>query len=152
MSALDGPPPVPVELPGPCRCAGTPHDHDIVYLYAETPLDLGVAAHQAIKAHPDDAPGLATAMTMEYVRRGICGWTFLDDEGREIPVTRDNIARVLPFDRGGYEVSLKAVSLYDADVLRPLLSRLERSSRVIPIDASTSANLSSSPRRRKRSA
>lgn len=152
MSALDNPPPVAVELPGPCRCLGEPHDHDIVYLHAETPLALGVAAHQAIKAHPDDIPGLSTAMTMEYVRHGICGWTFRDDEGRAIPLTADAIERALPFSRGGYEVSLKAVELYDEDVLRPLLSRIGRSSRVIPITASTSASPSSSPRRRKRSA
>lgn len=152
MSVLDSPPPVPVELPGPCRCAGQPHDQDIVYLHAETPLALGVAAHQAIKAHPDDIPGLSTAMTMEYVRHGVVAWSFLDDEGKPIPINADTIDRALPFSHGGYEVSLKAVELYDEDVLRPLLSRIGRSSRVIPITASTSASRSSSPRRRRRSA
>lgn len=150
MSALDGPPLVAVEV-GPCRCAGSPHGQDVVYLHGETTAEIGLAAYGAIAA-ADGVADQRLRLGMAYLVNGVADWTFLDDAGQPIPVTPDTIRRALPWGKGGRDVAEKANELYSDEVVRPLVERAQRSSRVTSITASTSANRPSSSVRRKRSA
>lgn len=150
MSALDGPPLVAVEV-GPCRCSGSPHDPDIVYLHGEATPEIGLAAYGAIAA-AEGVEDQRVRLGMAYLVHGVADWTFVDDGGSPIPVTPDTIRRALPWGRGGREVAEKANELYSDEVVRPLVERAQRSSRVTSITASTSVSRPSSSARRKRSA
>lgn len=151
MSVLDTPPPVAVEV-GACRCEGSPHEGgDIVYLHAEAPPEMGLAAYSAIQTASGQEETF-TRLFMVFLRYGVADWTFVDDEGRPIPVTADNISVALPWGKGGSEVANKAAELYQEAVLRPLVSPPPTSSRVTPIRGSTSASRPSSPAPRRRSA
>lgn len=150
MSVLDAPELVAVNV-GPCRCKGAPHtEGDVVSLWPEMPLEGGVAAHQAIASH-NDVPSLKTALSMVYTVYGVADWTFVRDDGLPIPVTRENVARALPFSRGGFEVANRAAELYDEAVTAPLVRRQRASSNGSLTAISTSAKTPSSQRPRKRS-
>lgn len=150
MSVLDAPPYVPVDV-GPCRCAGTPHDSDVVYLHGETTAALGLAAYAAIAA-AEGVEDQRLRLGMAYLIHGVAEWTFLADDGTPIPVTPETVSRALPWSRGGREVAEKANELYADEVVRPLVERLQRSSRVTSITASTSVSRRSSSAHRRRSA
>lgn len=116
-------------------------------------MELGLAAESTIYLHKDgEAELAATALGRVYVAYGVADWSFLDDEGKPIPVTHDNALRALPWGRGGKEVADRAAELYAPAVLRPLVERARRSSRVTSIDGSTSATRPTAQARRKRSA
>lgn len=145
-----------VEL-GECRCAGTPHDHDTVWLRAELGPDAGFAANVAVDRLLSDARAsgrteIANAEFKEplgriYAQYGIADWTFLDDDGEPVPVTQENIARlswavVFPIaERGDV--------LYGPALLAPLVAQASKSSRNGA--TSTSAPTKSSAARPKRS-
>lgn len=137
MSVLDREEPVVVNV-GPCRCAGTPHvDGDTVSLSKNPPLEVGLAASQAMAE--DGADNIRIALGLAYLR-AIEAWTFVDDDGDPIPVTPENIRAALPWGKGGDIVAEKADELYTGAVLDPLLRRLSNTSRGGPTAGSTSAN------------
>lgn len=123
MSRLDSPEPVVVEL-GPCECAGQPHEADLVYLAPTLSMPGGMAAQGAIQAAGSDAVRLQELLADIWVRYGVTGWNLLDDKGNPIPLTADNIARALPYGKGGRLVAERADDLYAEDILAPLVERV----------------------------
>lgn len=101
-------------------------------------------------------PGVTDAdilalLTERYLYLGIESWTFVDERGRPVPVTRANIAGILfanPFV--AMTVGDEADELYTSAVVLPLLGRRPTSSPRSPTDASTSAPKPSSTPRPKR--
>lgn len=116
-------------------------------------MDLGLAAEAVIYSYREGEQEQATVgLGRVYVAYGVADWTFLDDDGQQVPVSHDNAVRALPWDRGGREVATKAAELYNGAVLRPLVERASKSSRVTSIGGSTSANPQPGRVRQKRSA
>jgi hypothetical protein len=124
MSRLDSPEPVVVEL-GPCECTGQPHEADLVYLAPTLSMSGGMAAQGAIQQAGTDPVRLQELLADIWVRHGVTGWNLLDDKGNAIPLTADNIARALPYGKGGRLVAERADDLYAEDILAPLVQRLE---------------------------
>ena len=132
MPITDRGQPVEVHV-GACRCPGTPHALDTVWLKPELDVPLAIAANAAI-----DAPELARrfqagelslaeansetqyALTGVYLRHSIQRWTFVDEKGDGILVTPANITRLLPWGNGGGEVAEMADSLYSGPLFAPL--------------------------------
>lgn len=128
MSVLDRPELVPVPL-GYCPCHGQPHaDGDVVHLYPELSMAGGMAAQGAITEAWEgpslDQVRLQELLAVVWIRHGVASWTFLDDMGEPIPVTPDNIAAALPYQKGGRLVADKADDLYAEAVTAPLVERL----------------------------
>lgn len=132
MSVLDRPDNVPVPL-GYCPCEGQPHaDGDVVYLYPELSMAGGMAAQAALSDAMDDGfdqMRLQELLAKVWMRHCVAAWTFLDDLGKPIPVTPDNIALALPYGKGGRDVADKADNLYSRAVLAPLEERYAALSR-----------------------
>lgn len=150
MSVIDTPPPVAIEV-GVCRCAGSPHDQDIVWVAPEVTAEMGLASYAAIQ-NGGSVEDIQARLGAIYLRLGIVDWTFLDDEGVTIPVTPENVLRALPWGKGGFEVAERQAALYQEAVLRPLAARRPNSSPPTSITVSTSATRRSSSARAKRSA
>ena len=139
MSPANGAVQTEVNL-GPCRCAGSPHAQgDIVWLRPKAGIDMGLAATVALR-HSGTRPGdVQAALGMVFLRYGISGWTFTDENHEVVPVTADNIDLWLPWDEGGFEVADRADDLYGATVIAPLVRRSEPSPPPTPGEPSTSA-------------
>ena len=133
MSVLDRPALVPVQL-GFCPCQGNPHpDGDIVSLWPELSMEGGLAAQGAIAASFDD-DGLNQVTLQEqlakvWIRHGVAEWTFLDDYGKDIPVTPENVTLALPYAKGGRLVADMADDLYAESVTAPLAEKLSEASK-----------------------
>ena len=130
---------------GACRCPGGAHDPigDTVTLHPEPTTPLGVAAWTVVEMG-GSLPTLQGRLASVYMELGIADWTFTDERGAAIPVTPDNIARLLPFGRGGQEVWTAADALYTDTVVTPLVARMSKPSAPTPTDDSTSPSPSSS--------
>lgn len=114
--------PVPV---GACRCPGAPHeDGDVVSLYPELTMDGGMAAQAAMWIEDPVQRGVALYGALcDY---GIGEWTFVDGDGNAVPISPDNIRRLLPWMQGGAEVSHAAGALYGAAVTTPFEQLMAR--------------------------
>lgn len=125
MTTVDGMQPVVVNV-GPCRCIGgadTLHpDGDVVYLAPEASMTLGLRANGAIGDAVNDAARLTASLGRVFIEEGITDWTFVEN-GLPVPVTPANIERLLPWGRGGSDVSERADGLYSEAVLAPLVRR-----------------------------
>ena len=124
MSRLASTEPIVVDI-GPCECAGQPHETDLVYLAPALSMSGGMAAQGAIHASGGDTLRLQELLADIWVRHGVVGWNLLDDKGQPIPLTPDNIARALPYGKGGRLVAERADDLYAEDILAPLVHRLQ---------------------------
>ncbi len=119
--------PIEVDV-GPCRCPGTPHTTDSVYLKPEVdvPMQLAfTAAWNQLRADgltPDeflaDMQGILGGI---YLRHGISGWTFTDVEGSVIRVKPDTIRALLPPNKGGVKVADAGDELYTKELFAPLV-------------------------------
>lgn len=141
-------PDVPVELEG-CRCPGTPHDHDTVWLAAEITPDGGIAAMSVIERGAPDAATMEGLLGRAYVQHNITRWTLVDEKGADVQPTPWLISR-LSYD-AIKPIAEKANELYSEKLLRPLVERLSKSSQRGQTDESTSAKPDTSTKRRKRS-
>ncbi len=140
--------PVEVTVPG-----GT------VYLIPtlSNPMAMGMLA--AMEGTPADVPSMTAtfvAVAFQPTPRGaISGWTFHEDSDKgipePIPVTDENIARLLTWTQGGKEVAEKCSELYTADLFAPFAVATQRKpSRPTPMDHLTSqTRKSGSPRQRQ---
>lgn len=131
MSRLDAAEPVAVRV-GDCLCANTPHDGqdghddgDIVYLDPQLSLEGGLAANAALATNGESA-ALERELGLAYVLGGVSAWNFLDDLGRPIPVTPENIRRALPWGKGGRLVAEVANTTYFGEVIGPLVERAQQ--------------------------
>ena len=148
MSRLATTEPIVVDI-GPCECAGQPHESDVVYLAPALSMSGGMAAQGAIATSGGDALRLQELLADIWVRHGVVGWNLLDDRGNDIPLTPDNIARALPYGKGGRLVAERADDLYAEDILAPLADRLRKLSQPGPTPSGrkrTSARRTSTPR------
>lgn len=145
---------------GECRCPGAPHATDWVEMRPTADPAIGAAVMAAIRETGDDEPMMMGQLARIYVTLGIRAWSFVDHEGRPVPVRPgtagwpDLVADMLPWDRGGKVVSDRGDELYSEAVLRPLLPRSSMPSQDGPTAASTSATPrsgSTPPRRSTRS-
>lgn len=114
--------PIPVPL-GSCYCPGTPHDEDTVYLAPQLSMAGGMAAQSAITAGFDDSLRLQEMLAEVWIRFGVVSWNLTDEDG-PLEVTPENVARALPYGKGGRLVAEKADDLYAEDILAPLVQRL----------------------------
>ena len=92
----------------------------------------------------NDADILA-ALSETYLYHGVESWTFVDDKGNDVPVTRESIHDLLlahPLD--AMLVSDEADALYQPAVVLPLVERALGSLRNTLTDGSTSATTPSS--------
>ena len=112
----------PVTVPvGDCRCPGTPHEQDEVYLAAELGLTAGLAVEAAMSSNEGDAQTIAVSLAL--INHNIVGWTFTDETG-PVPVNPGTIQTWLPYAKGGEAVANKAAGLYLDSFLGPLAQRL----------------------------
>lgn len=124
--------PVPV---GACRCPGAPHaDGDVVSLHPELGLDGGLAAQAAMWI--DDPVQRGVALYGAMLDHGIAEWTFVDHEGNPEPITPAAIRRLLPWQKGGAEVSHAASAQFGASVTAPFMRQLKAASQVLKTSSS----------------
>jgi hypothetical protein len=137
---------VPVEGVA-CQCDGTPHPHgDTIWLRAELTPE---GAYAAAVASAGEGETMEQVLGWTYLVHGIVDWTFLDERGKPIPCTKENIRRL---DwTAVYPVAQKASQLgYSEALVRPLVASVSRSSRNGQTDVLTSvAKGSSRPRQRR---
>lgn len=137
-----------------CWCPGEPHpDGDRFVLAADLPPRAGIAAVTRLAQvgeHGDAAGALIEAI---LYNGGIVSWNLVDDEGKPLPVTPDNVAARVTWQKGGVELSNAAFALYvnNAD-LAPFGLTNSRSSNGAsspngPTAPSTSAKTRSSSKR-----
>jgi hypothetical protein len=138
---------VPVDLEG-CRCDGSPHDHDTVWLYPEVPPDLGLACVAAWNNGAANVESMVGILSRLYVQFGIARWTFLDEKGDPVPLNHRNVAR-LDWD-AVRPIAEKADELYAEKITRPLVAAVSKSSRNGRTAQSTPARTRSSAKPRKR--
>lgn len=140
--------PVRVDLEG-CRCPGTPHHHDWVELHPDPTIPMGAAVVAAIRRVGDDPVLMQGEFVRIYLIYGIRAWSFEEprEEGGELrPVLvapqaggwAEVVEKWLPWEGGGMEVGNAADELYSGRILRPLISRLPKSSPGGPTVGSTS--------------
>jgi hypothetical protein len=157
---------------GGCRCPGDPRPHpdgDIVTLVPRLTLPMAASLKtRMLSANlgDDSIAAVQFSLVSGYLRAApfgaIASWSLLE-EGPEVkgqptfvpvPITSENVERLLPWADGGEEVAEEADRLYGADFLAPFLRRINSSSSTGQMATSTSATTPSSPRRpspRKRS-
>jgi hypothetical protein len=91
---------------GPCRCPGAIHGEDWVELHPDLTLSGGLA----VAAHIGDNSGLSRlevgpSALKALMRTEIMAWSFLDDDGKPVPVIPETIERMLPYAKGGAVVA-----------------------------------------------
>jgi hypothetical protein len=133
-----------------CRCPGTPHDGDSVYLRPVISLYGGIATQELI-AGADPSRGSVTAAIVDgFLRREIVAWTFTDEKDKAVPVTEANIERLILSDFAyATPIADAASELYADTVIRPLVDAALKSSGRSPTNGSTSARKGRSSKRRK---
>ena len=143
--------PLVVDLPGECRCPGTPHHHDTVTLRAEPSVPMGTAAW-AVASLGGALWDIQARLSAVWMTYGIIDWSFTDEVGKAVPITPSTIEERLPFGHGGMEVAQAADELYSDTVLSPLAARMSKPSPPTPTEPSTSQSQPSSPPSPTRSA
>ena len=147
----------PIAVPGvECPCPGKPHSEgDIVELRDRLGLAAGARLQHlliASRTNEDNAAEVTGHLVEAYLLVGVCGWTFVDEAGKPVPVTEDNVRSILLEDFGlAYPVAEKADELYHQAVIGPLLNGASKPSRTTSTDASTSAREGGSAKPPKRS-
>ena len=145
---------VPVRVPCP---SGQHPDGDSVSLRPKIGLPGGYEARRKIGELRDGATHeeVIGLLLDVYVRHGVAAWTFHDDKGEPIEVTRDAIReRILDNLDTALIVADKADELYSESVVVPLVAAASKSSQATPPATSTSPttdSLASLPKRSKRS-
>ena len=130
-----------------CACP-TPHEEgDVVYLAPKLTLAGGLQAQADIIEAAGNGGMLAASWQITFVKHGAIGWNFIDDEGPvpfDVNVLLDDYELASP-------VAEKADELYGESVMRPLLQRLNPTSRNGRTNGSTSATPRSTTKPRGRS-
>lgn len=143
------------QIPTTCPCPGTPHpDGDTVTLRDKLGLKAGVMLQGSlIKANKDGvSDSEMTGLIVEaYVLHGVEAWTFVDAEGKPVPVSEATIRSLLLDDFSlSIAVSNAADDLYFGPMIVPLVLSGSISSPPSPTDESTSAATSKPSRKRSR--
>ncbi len=148
---VGGDEPIPVAVD--CLCPGRPHPGgDTISLRPELDAGGGFGVTLAMQGDPDN---ITERLGRAYLAAGIVEWTFLDDGGAPVPVTRANVRR-LRWNAAIYAVADRASELYGSAVLDPLVGASKRltrgngSSPSGPTPEPTSATRTGSATRRRR--
>lgn len=143
-----------VAVPGvACPCPGTPHpEGDTVELRETLGLGAGVALQKLVVGTNAPEPEIIGQLMEAYLRFGVCAWTFVDADGKAVPVTPDTLQALLldDFSRA-YPVAEAADKLYEGPVFGPLATAAANLSRTTPTAASTSRKGSGSRKNGMRS-
>ena len=132
-----------------CVCPGAPHESDTVTL--RDPLDFrtaitlrqSVAALYVGPSGETQQPTVAevTGLLIEsYLLYTIASWTLVDERGKPVPVSRENVIGLLMHDNPIEAAAIgdAANELYMDKVVLPLLLAASGSSRPTPTKRSTS--------------
>lgn len=119
-----------VDGPSAPNVVTLPNGHTVT-LRPEISTPLGMAALRALtEAQGHGIEGAEYALTTLWLGCAPNGepytiesWDFPDE-----PITDESIARLLPFNEGGYEVAAAAGRLYGEHVIRPFLKLIGRPS------------------------
>lgn len=122
---------------GACRCAGSPHPSDWVDLEPELTLAMASGALFAMKTADGTNSAQMAAISGAYLPAAIREWSFIEDK-EPVPITRENMERLIPWDKGGLEVTEQADALYSERLMAPLVKRLSSSAPSGPTEKSTS--------------
>lgn len=117
---------------GECRCSGTPHTLDTVWLKAELDVPLAIAANAAIRpilrmfaegeiSQAEANTDVEAALSGVYLRHAIESWTFTDEKGLPVPIRPSNVRRLLPWGNGGELVIERADDLYAERISAPFI-------------------------------
>ena len=149
---------------GSCRCPGgspTPQhpDGDIVTLVPKLTLPMAAALKTRTMADQlgdDSIAAVQFSLVSGYLRAApygaIASWSFIEEGEPDkrgnpttvpVPITPENIERLLPYADGGLEVAEAADRLYSNEVLRPLRRRSPELFQTSPTVLSTPAILGS---------
>ena len=146
----------PVEVNvGECRCPGTPHPFDLVYLRPKMGYTGGAVLQGEMSEYlstPVAERGgwvkLNARLKALYLEEGIVGWNLVDEDG-PLAVNVGNIReRFLEDFAAADQVTViadKADGLYYEAVLAPLVARLLESSQPTPTSESTSVTPNTDP-------
>ena len=143
-----------------CRCPGTPHDGDTVYLRPTLDLRGGMIAQRKVidlaagrnEGSEVDTDVILATLAETYCLNGVVDWTFTNGDSKKVPVSEQAIRDLILDDFAfGIVVADAASDLYTSAVLDPLLAQVAKSSRPTRTRGSTSARSGSSATRRKRS-
>jgi hypothetical protein len=148
----------PITVHIDCPCPNTPHEGgDIVSLrpkldYASVASIKYAAANVSVEDPDSKWTEVMGVLSEGYILHGVIAWTFVDEHGGKIAVTKGAIRQLL-LERP--EVALivgdKADEIYGEQVLLPLAKLAARSSPPMPMEPSTSATNGHSRKPRKRS-
>ena len=116
---------------GDCPCPGSPHAEEIVFLEPEATLAISVTSWKALSMAEATIASQYAALVDAFIPLAIRSWSFIqaDPDGggvRSVRVNRANAERLIPWDKGGYEVAERCDSLYSGRVTAPLAARLRR--------------------------
>ena len=164
MSRLRATTPIEVDI-GPCECPDTPHSEgDKAWLRPRMTAGGGLEATAYVESFATDVrkavqdgkdpdeliPGLVRALGMIYLRDGLLGWTLLDDDEQEVPLSAIE-GDALDWDETIRPIADKASEVYGTAVMAPLVRVASPSSKRGRTGASTSATNRSTRKSRKRS-
>jgi hypothetical protein len=145
----------------PCACpvkdgqARHP-DGDTVTLMEPLDFRTRQALRRQISWMRETTPGFTEGEVFATLDEGflllcITGWTLLDEKGKALPPSRENIAAKFmgDDDRFATPILRRANEMYQDIVLLPLLVGASSSSPGTPIDGSTSRTDGTTPRRKR---
>lgn len=120
-----------------------------VYLIPTVSVPMAAGLLAALEGTPATEGSMQASLVAGYLqpvpRGAIAGWTgdAFSEKGPDgltavVPVTDDNIARLLAWGSGGMEVAEKCNELYAGDLFRPLQLRRSKSLPPTPTEPSMS--------------
>lgn len=135
-----------------CICPGTPHERDTVTLKDPLPFREAVTIRKSIQWMKDQEPNatipeLLAMLTETYLLHTIEAWTLVDEKGKPLPPSKDNIAAVLlPQTEAALVVGDACDELYTERVILPLVAAAPTSSPSSSTNGSTSPKPEATPR------
>jgi hypothetical protein len=128
---------------GDCPCPGAPHSEEVVTLSEQLTLPIAAGAFIALRNAESNAAAQQAALTEAYLPAAIVSWTFVErtplgDLG-PVEITRESMERLVPWDKGGLEITDRADSLYSERLMTPLVALSQQPSPPGPTADSTSA-------------
>ena len=112
-------------------------EHDWVRLAPRLSLTAGAGVMAAIRGAESTESEVEAAISAAFLRHGIVEWSFKDADGKPVPITNATINDRLDWATA-HDVAEKCNELYAADLFRPLVSRMAKSSPTGPRDGLTS--------------
>ena len=105
---------------GDCPCPGTPHTEERIEMIDALTLPIASAALVQMRDAEGELGAQEAAIVTALLPACIESWSFVeanpDGPGTiPVPVSRENMERLIPWSRGGFEIAEEADSRYGAD-------------------------------------